>query len=311
MNIFHVLSQGKSRLHEPAISAMLGYLLGTHKDHGLGDSFLRAFLKLLVQQESTCSLDSVLNQNFIDADVSLEEPYQLDGSRKDIDIQVSILDRDKDEHWRIIIENKIKASAANPKQLSEYYNAILEDDEHIKNLVMIFLTPTPASQALLDEFSSLTVRNGHHKAWLHWNGEEASILTILQDILAMELKGDITPINEYMRHTLKAFTLHVRSIVNSGGRGGVDLGDVVDEVDALMTNGETYRIVRRNSHQIQVYAGDEKVMAKEILRRIITERSLDVPLTGLNTRRMGKKVIDILKQSKRPTHQRGAADATT
>jgi len=38
MNIFEVLNQGNSRLHEPSVSAMSGYLLDTRRDHGLGDT---------------------------------------------------------------------------------------------------------------------------------------------------------------------------------------------------------------------------------------------------------------------------------
>ena len=47
MNIFQVLSQGKSRLNEPSMSAMLAYLLDSNKDHGLGEAFIRAFLLAL------------------------------------------------------------------------------------------------------------------------------------------------------------------------------------------------------------------------------------------------------------------------
>ena len=113
MNIFDVLSQGKSRLHEPSISAMLGYLLNSGKDHGLGDSFLRAFCDLLNQHIESRELTSILSGSFIQAEVDLEEPYELDGSRKDIDIQIRVLDGQKQERIRFIVENKIKVSAAN------------------------------------------------------------------------------------------------------------------------------------------------------------------------------------------------------
>src|SRR3989442_963956 len=45
MNIFTVLSQGKGRLNEENLSAMLGYLLTPSQTHGLGDTFLRPFLR--------------------------------------------------------------------------------------------------------------------------------------------------------------------------------------------------------------------------------------------------------------------------
>ena len=111
MNIFQVLSQGKSRLHEPSMSAMLGYLLDSNKDHGLGDAFVREFLKLVDEDR----FKEILKFEFIDAQVSLEEPYQLNNSRKDIDIQLLLLDSKRNEKHRVIIENKIKVGAANPK----------------------------------------------------------------------------------------------------------------------------------------------------------------------------------------------------
>ena len=46
MNIFSVLSMGKSRLHETSMSAMLAYLLNPNQDHGLGNKFLKSFLEL-------------------------------------------------------------------------------------------------------------------------------------------------------------------------------------------------------------------------------------------------------------------------
>lgn len=46
MNIFSVLSMGKSRLNETSMSAMLGYLLSPYQDHGLGSKFLVSFLEI-------------------------------------------------------------------------------------------------------------------------------------------------------------------------------------------------------------------------------------------------------------------------
>lgn len=115
MNIFEVLNQGNSRLHEPSISAMLGYLLDTRRDHGLGDTFFREFLSLLNKENDDERFSKYLDWSFIDTDILLEEPYELHDSSKYIDIQASILKRDEQgnsqEDFRIIIENKIKDNA--------------------------------------------------------------------------------------------------------------------------------------------------------------------------------------------------------
>ncbi len=82
MNIFQVLSQGKSRLHEPSMSAMLGYLFNSNKDHGLSDVFIRQFLTVLDCER----FKSFFEKDFIVSQISLEESYELKGKRKDIDI---------------------------------------------------------------------------------------------------------------------------------------------------------------------------------------------------------------------------------
>jgi len=94
MNIFNVLSQGKSRLHEPSISAVLGYLLSPNGDHGLGDTFLKSFLKLCNSNiENDELLNNIINQDFIDAEVNLEVQYTYNDQRNDIDIQLGIIDK--------------------------------------------------------------------------------------------------------------------------------------------------------------------------------------------------------------------------
>lgn len=308
MNIFDVLNQGKSRLHEPSISALLGYLLHTGKDHGLGDSFFRNFLVLLKGQESGNGLDAIvdkiLSRPFVSTVVELEAIYELKEKRKDIDLQVAVLSGDKSaekkEDYRFIIENKIKAGAANPKQLAEYYAAVLEDDDSIENLIVVFVTPKANHSALQEEYDRLAVRVGHHKAWVYWNDEDKGVLGTIQAMLEKEVRGELTPINEYMRHTLKAFVQHVNSVVSRSPQGsprfGEDIGDIVEDVEVTLQNGTTYRVVRRDSGQVQVYLDDEKVMAKGVLREIIKERNFDIRLKKITTPNMGRQVLRALRE---------------
>jgi hypothetical protein len=124
MNVFNVLSQGKSRLHEPSMSAMLGYLLDSNKDHGLGDAFIRTFL----EHVDSNLYANILSTEKIHSYVSLEEPYNfLNGAKKDIDIQILLFDKNRKEVLcKIIIENKIRIGSANTQQLRDYYEAIKE-----------------------------------------------------------------------------------------------------------------------------------------------------------------------------------------
>jgi len=295
MNIFQVLSQGKSRLHEPSMSAMLGYLLDSNKDHGLGDAFVRVFLKKL----NADLFKNVLSLDFINSQVSLEEPYQLNnGSRNYIDIQVSLIDRSrKEESHRIIIENKIKVGAANPKQLLEYYNAVLQDDSEIENLVMLFLTPESGATALKTEYENLKkLPKRHYKEWLFWDSsEKGGVLSLIRDVLNMEAQGEINPINEYMRHTLKAFVRHSSAVVQPKGvktmRTGEDIGEIIDEATIKLKDGTSYRVVRRDSTQIQVFNSEtgDKEIARHVLAKFIDENKLKIPHEDLNTRSIGKQ----------------------
>lgn len=278
------------------MSAMLGYLLDSNKDHGLGDAFIRKF----IEHQGNPAFQNILDAGFINSQVSLEEPYQLGGTRKDIDIQIIILDSNKDEAHRIIIENKIKIGAANPKQLDHYYRAILEEENDIKNLHMIFLTPSTQSNQLQAEYENLklTDSSSHSKNWIYWtdgNGENG-ILSIIKDILTLESIGSINPINEYMRHTLKAFIGHTSSITETTKtmRTGEDIGEIVDEAVIKLSDGNHYRVVRRDSSQIQVFNSDtnEKEVARHILAQFIDENHIDIDHKNHNTRTIGKKFFE-------------------
>jgi hypothetical protein len=296
MNIFQVLSQGKSRLHEPSMSAMLGYLLASDEDHGLGDAFIKVFLSKL--SNDLCKKAAM--RSFINSQVSLEEPYQLNGARKDIDIQISLLEENHTEAIRIIVENKIKVGAANPKQLADYYQAVLQDDPNLKNLVVVFVTPETPNSQLKVEFENLNgLPENHFKEWIFWDSNtEHGIVSMLREILCMESVGKINPINEYMRHTLKAFIKHASSVVqpmsNIRNRMGGDIGEIIDEASISLNDGSQYRVVRRDSAQIQVFNSEtgEKEIAFNILARFIDEKGLQIPHSQLNTRTIGRRFFE-------------------
>ena len=91
MNIFDVLSRGDSRLYEPSMSAMLGYLLDSSENHGLGSAFVKMFLKEVNSER----FKDFFNKPSIDYRVSLEEEYELCGKTKYIDIQIDLFEKKK------------------------------------------------------------------------------------------------------------------------------------------------------------------------------------------------------------------------
>lgn len=301
MNIFWVLSQGAARLHEPSISAFLGYLLDSNHDHGLGDTFVRAFLHNL----DAVAFNSILELPQINAVVELEKEYALGTTTRSLDIEISIIDSNKKEIFRIIIENKIRGAAANPKQLLEYYSAVLQDEPKIRNFYIVFLTPKLNNVALTVEFSNLKVdaRRQHYAKHIYWEAPEGGVLSILRSIMGREMLGEINPINEYMRHTLKAFIRYASLLTEFGmassARAGGDIGEVIDEDFITLKNGRSYRVVMRDSTQIQVFdteTGDKKA-ARNILAEFINENGLPIQHDKLNTRGIGKQFF-LLRSSR-------------
>lgn len=304
MNIFDVLSTGKSNLHEPSISAMFAYLLNPNQDHGLGRIVVDNFLKLANKDRI---YNSFIDDKTIKFEIDLEVPYQYQNKRNDIDIQIKILDNSYKELHRIIIENKIKQGAANPKQLNLYYQAVINDKNNDdafeleqNNLSVIFLTPNLKNKKLNDEFKELETNN---KVWLYWNSEEESVDTIvklIQNILKLEQEAKISPINEYMRHTLKAFTHYIIKKINiSSGKNrvDVDIGELKSSKEILIKS-EAYTIVLRDSTQIQLFNQDgDKVIARPLLRDFLKEHSIQEKHGDrATTRTLGRQIFDYFKK---------------
>jgi hypothetical protein len=300
MNVFSVLSTGKSNLHEPSISAMFAYLLNPNQDHGLGRKVINNFLELANHNKI---YDEFIENKNIKFEIDLEVSYRYKNKRNDIDIQIKILDSSYNEKHRIIIENKIKQGSANPKQLNSYYQAVINDkdnddffDLEKENLSVIFLTPKP-NKGLTDEFNNLNIKN---KVWLYWNNEEAeekTIVKLIQNILKLEQNAIISPINEYIRHTLKAFTYYIiKTIDISSGKSrvGEDIGEIKKK-EEIQINKKTYTIILRDSGQIQLLNQDgDKVTARPLPRVFLKENDIQERHNCLTTRCFGMQIFEAI-----------------
>lgn len=295
MNIFSVLSMGKARLHETSMSAMLAYLLNPNQDHGLGNKFLKGFFEL---SNKASLYAKYLEKDGYKFDIQLEVPYSKDNKRSDIDIQIKIFDKEwKEEQHRIIIENKIRVAAANPEQLKQYYEAVLNGDDddgsQISNdkLSVIFLTPNIENIKLDSEFENLNTEN---KTRIFWTGSE-SIVSTIQSMLELEAKADISPINEYTRHTIKAFIYFIHQTLSPSlvNRIGMDIGDI-KEKEIIKIANEDYLLILRDSGQIQLFNNqNEKIIARPLLRQFIRE-NLGIVDNSKDTRYYGKQIIDYI-----------------
>jgi predicted RNA-binding Zn ribbon-like protein len=329
MNLFTVLSQGRGRLNEENLSAMLGYLLSPTQTHGLGDSFLRPFLVALADAcgEPHRSADVAKSGHSLRAEVLLEEPYELGRRRRVVDMEVRLFARTLDpvsgvvedaELHRIAIENKVKVQAADPTQLAEEFVGIvrsLEEDENVA-VTMVLLTPPGDAPRFAEEFAALEMATAgpHRKAWLRWagaDGEARDVVGLLRELLRREADAIIAPIADYLRHTIKAFIRHIEDgPAGSTGRvrqprGSLEQGEVV-EVLAVRLGDTTYQIERYESTTIRVFntGRQEYEVAKPILRLVNDEKALGINLwfpTGRlkNTRALGREVMrELVAQGK-------------
>lgn len=319
MNIFTVLSQGNGRLDEENISAMLGFLLNPNNSHGLGDLFLREFLKLISDLSGNNRFNDILKSNSIKAEILLERQYEIKSKNRTIDIEIKIYPEnsksgkkgnDFHEIHRIAIENKIKSSSAEVEQFKEEFLAINEDLDDGVELTMVFLTPFGNHNKLNQEYDKLDNKTlkSNIKVWLTWTSEKEegtnvgkkSICSIITDTINREAYCEITPINEYVKHTLKAFVRHlIEHELQSSNSRIFEVGNETEDV-TVKIKSEEYRIVKYESGTVRVFninSQEEVKPTKSILIKINKEKKLGIKVKGNNTRRIGSNVIQKLNKN--------------
>lgn len=321
MNIFEALIQGKGRINEETMSSMLAFLLNPSQTHGIGDTFLRQFLNIVAGEiGNTNYFEEILRQDFIRGEVFLEERYDLDPKyifdqkTRTIDVEIRLYKRDLDElieMHRILIENKIRHGAAQVEQLKEEFiaarDAIIDDNEEII-ITTIFLTPYGSQSQLMKEFDTLTQDEleNHKKVWLRWHDVdnlENNITGIIRYTLERELRGEINPISEYVRHTLKAFAYYIESKVSPiVSERHFEIGTATERIEVVLRDG-VYVLEKYTSDSIRIHNKEtgEHLTVKPMLRRIIEELDLDVSLyrdeillKTKNTRTLGRDVLEEL-----------------
>lgn len=146
-----------------------------------------------------------------------------------------------------LIENKIKDGATREGQLSSQCEAtiqtlgkMLPNEDVAKMLSVIFVTPD--SQKASDEFKSYDTQDEYNvpKVHLKWCSDDdesrSTIYDFLESILVDESRGEIEPINDYTKHTIKSFMTFIsngfRSAIEEELNGGI-VRDVHDDFFGL------------------------------------------------------------------------------
>ncbi|KMY85295.1 hypothetical protein BUMB_00091 [Candidatus Paraburkholderia calva] len=160
MNIFYALSEGRGRLTETNLSAFAAFLLAPNKPHGFSSAFLQAFLT----EVAKCSggperFSAAMSHPLLNVEVGLEKKYDKLVSRI-VNIEIQLMTGDGDSQQtvhHIVIENKVKAGAAQTQQLAEQFACISEANRNLPTpITVVLLTPPGEAAALRAEFDALT-----------------------------------------------------------------------------------------------------------------------------------------------------------
>jgi len=125
-NIFEAIGAVRQELRH---SDFLSFLLDPSQNHGLGDAFLKRFLKHVVVRAADSPVSAV------EIDVADLQGVKILREWRNIDILV----RDDESHLVCAIENKIR-SRERPGQLSRYREIVTREFPHHRAL-FVYLTP--------------------------------------------------------------------------------------------------------------------------------------------------------------------------
>ena len=227
MNIFKILANGHGTVSETNVSAFLGYLLDPNADHGIGYEFLNLFLEEVLSEKNTSDetdfkpyqydYQVFFEQKFKETNNNKSEAidicivcYETKNEGKSMSVMSDFISNNKEIKSVFLIENKIKGEPTKG-QLSNQFLAFkdqfseIKPDFNIDNIHSVYITPETIK--FNNEFDTNTNKI-QNKTHLHWNNnddENNSIKKLLQEILIKEANYEIDPLNEYTKHTIKAF----------------------------------------------------------------------------------------------------------
>lgn len=219
MNIFKVIATADSTFREKFTSTIIAWLLNPSMEHGLGYSFTQLFVESLNIGELD-QLSSLLKTSFAnnDDDNSIDWQIKLEFNVGNVFIDIVVIINE----WIFVIENKIYNKSHMNGQLQKEYGGIKNNEQYRDyKVVMIYLVPIVGDlldSKILNEFEELYIEKNDYKTIVTWQENDVeynSVSWIISEIIRKESLGDIDPIFDYTRHTIKAF----RKFINDNFQG--------------------------------------------------------------------------------------------
>lgn len=205
MNIFEILSQGKGSVNEENVSAFLAYLLNPNETHGLKNEFFKEFIKLV--DKNLADTDDTLQLSNIRLEVPFYDKKGNKNNKRVMDIFLEVHSVIKGDII-IAIENKIDSSAVQECQLSEECSYICNEYKKSTpdNFKFVFLAPTECVQDKLDNpKADLPDTKRCLFAPVTWS----QVTDSLKALLSKEHHCEISPLSDYVKHTLKSFIVYI------------------------------------------------------------------------------------------------------
>lgn len=316
MNIFKALSQGNGRISETNLTSFLSYLLNNNRE--IGNSFFLLFIEsirniinnniTIVPLNGTSFREKLLDyENNFTHLATPEFPVQNRDEKQIIDIYLKITNREENDVVYFLIENKIKVGARNETQCSNQYELFKSSEEYQQNIPIynILLTIDSDSFASMYEESK---RCNPNSLWIKWtsrNIQSTSIETIFKELLSLETKSDIPPVDFSSLFIIKSFVDYISTEFSFRARrsnysiAGFEVSDSVE----VILDEKSYLLKRYENKMIRLFDSEENLMdidIKPVLRKINDIYQLNVILFGNNGRLKNTQVLgrDIIKSLK-------------
>jgi hypothetical protein len=215
MNIFKVFASAKKGFQEEYASAILAWLLHPDLEHGLGFSFLSEFVAAVAvgHPPLTTIIPKLVPRLRSDGDQALVRSHHIEFFVPGAFVDVVVLLGD----WVLAIENKIFPTSVQEGQLKREYDGLRQHASLTgKHIGMLYLVPHdeggPLHPNIEKEFTDFRVQGSDFKQLVTWQANDLqvagqgvpSVVAMIKDLMAKEAASEVTPITEYMRHTLKA-----------------------------------------------------------------------------------------------------------
>ena len=202
------------------------------------------------------------------------------------------------EKTKEVFDRKITLYQEIINDMNGYFEDNKIDDNERRNLFF-----TQLSVALLSKprtfklFSDLLKNISDEKGNLNEIAPDLLLDFIIEAREDLDVQSEMT---EEDKKNFDAALIMVREEAEKQTRNmSVEGLSVIDQI-SISLNSEEYNLKQYEGGKIRIYKNlneEEEKGTKGILRKIIKQKELDVPIEGITTQQMGKKVIEQLKHS--------------